>query len=315
VLFVGKDMHPSGDKDRGRDAPSIKQFFEEYSRELKNISENDLIVRPELTSQVTSLAEKNEAGLPFFAFLEAPFNDANLYKFAGRLEALLFSHLSDFFHNFISGLSFPGEQSNPVTLLARCILKGEGAFLTTLAKTKGVPVDVLAFFAVYLVRPIRAQVRQVFEEHYHPENWRYGYCPVCGLWPRLARFEPESGRRRLWCIGCDGQWSFPRMVCPFCLEDSQDKLGYLTVEGWPGYRLHTCETCRRYIKTRDERERNTDGTSNSDIDYMATSILDSVATQEKYIKDFVGFTAFDMQDSESFKSYRNKLHINKQSQR
>lgn len=81
MFSMGSNMHTSGNRDQDWDISSIKQFFEEDSRELKNISENDLIARPELTR------------VPIFIDLPGGWN------------FFLFFHLNDFSHNFILGLS------------------------------------------------------------------------------------------------------------------------------------------------------------------------------------------------------------------
>jgi hypothetical protein len=84
-------------------------------------------------------------------------------------------------------------------------------------------------------------------------QWWRGWCPLCGGMPSFAALVPPSGQRSLLCPRCLAQWSFSRVVCPFCGEDATAKLGY-----YPSadnvYRLYVCESCKGYIKTVDYRE-------------------------------------------------------------
>jgi FdhE protein len=196
--------------------------------------------------------------------------------------------------------------SNPISVFLNRILAGDGAYLVAQSKALERPLDELSFWAVFLARPIRQLARERYLAKFDSSDWHLGFCPVCGLWPRMARLDSESGRRSLWCVGCDGQWHFPRMVCPFCLEKEQTKLGFITVEDWDGYRIQTCESCHRYLKTRDERQTNAIIAGSLEVEYLTSSTLDAAAAQEKYVSDFVGFTAFDKNDSDAVQKYKSK---------
>jgi FdhE protein len=79
--------------------------------------------------------------------------------------------------------------------------------------------------------------------------WFKGACPICGGDPDMAALEGD-GERHLLCSRCDAEWPFLRATCPFCGAESG--IGFYTP--LPGYRLYTCDSCRRYIKTVDRRE-------------------------------------------------------------
>ncbi|HNS52271.1 MAG TPA: formate dehydrogenase accessory protein FdhE [Anaerolineae bacterium] len=81
--------------------------------------------------------------------------------------------------------------------------------------------------------------------------WGRPICPICGGEPNLALLEAERGARRLVCSRCDSQWGYTRVGCPFC--QSQERQTYFVGPGGL-YRLYTCPTCRRYLKTVDLRE-------------------------------------------------------------
>ena len=106
------------------------------------------------------------------------------------------------------------------------------------------------------------------------------HCPDCGGPPQLSYFAPASedlasGPRRLLCARCAATWTYARMRCPGCGEDSGAKMPIFSergvtsgergsvVRGLPGgaapdgravfphMRIEACETCRRYLLSVD----------------------------------------------------------------
>ena len=84
-------------------------------------------------------------------------------------------------------------------------------------------------------------------------DWQYGYCPVCGEKPSIAKYEKTSGARFLQCSLCRTQWTRGRVQCAFCDNRDPDTLGYLSAENDKAHRADVCDACRRYIKAIDER--------------------------------------------------------------
>ncbi|MFH1003305.1 MAG: formate dehydrogenase accessory protein FdhE [Chloroflexota bacterium] len=103
----------------------------------------------------------------------------------------------------------------------------------------------------YLVSHSRTAISLVDQE-----NWRRGYCPVCGGRPDLAFLSAANGSRWLVCSRCDAEWLFQRLECPYCGTTDQSALAYLPDETGR-YRLYVCENCRRYLKTIDLRQAGT----------------------------------------------------------
>jgi FdhE protein len=106
------------------------------------------------------------------------------------------------------------------------------------------------------------------------------HCPECGGPPQLSYFalaaeDLASGPRRLMCARCGASWTYARMTCPGCGEDSSAKLPIFSergvtsgerggvVRGLPGaaapddkavfphMRIEACETCRSYLLSVD----------------------------------------------------------------
>ncbi|MBI4673220.1 MAG: formate dehydrogenase accessory protein FdhE [Chloroflexi bacterium] len=110
-----------------------------------------------------------------------------------------------------------------------------------------------AFILNNALHPFLAEYARVWQPVLDTAAWYRAYCPICGGASDFAALEKESGARRLLCARCDQEWAFHRSTCPFCGEDAPGKLGYFpSADG--AYRLYTCETCKRYIKTIDLRE-------------------------------------------------------------
>ena len=83
------------------------------------------------------------------------------------------------------------------------------------------------------------------------DPWLRGDCPTCGAAPLMAQLSSieEGHRRHLVCGCCSTSWVFRRVGCPFCGNESPDRLRVLEVEGESRLRLDTCESCGGYLKT------------------------------------------------------------------
>jgi FdhE protein len=103
-------------------------------------------------------------------------------------------------------------------------------------------------FRPFLIRHCEALLKLV-----NLEQWRRGYCPICGGNPDFAFLDKERGSRWLVCSRCDAEWPFQRLQCPYCGTQNQDDLAYFTNDKGL-YRLHVCERCHSYLKTIDLRQ-------------------------------------------------------------
>jgi len=139
--------------------------------------------------------------------------------------------------------------------------------------------SLLFFFLVQSLRP-------AFE--FHAESWRkkqkeiafpHGFCPFCGGLPGMGEIR-EEGRRVLHCPLCATEWDFPRMQCPYCLNEEQEKLTYFEAEGETGRRVDICQRCQHYLKTIDTRER--ERPLDWEVEDYLTLHLDHLAQAEGY---------------------------------
>lgn len=232
-------------------------------------------------------------------------DQALLVDFARELRELLGAQISDVFHKVLIHNDSGGDSEIDLSELVRRVITGDGLYLSELSRNWNSPVDRVAFFAIYLARPFRKAVADEV-----PATWELGYCPTCGLWPRMAHIDSKTGIRRLWCAGCETVWPFARLVCPFCLETEQKKLGYLKIASNDQYRLYTCDTCRRYLKTKIDDSSLNGSEIDFETEYLLTTSLDLTASFENYIQDFIGFAAFDLQDNAAAQRYLAKAKNN-----
>jgi formate dehydrogenase maturation protein FdhE len=111
------------------------------------------------------------------------------------------------------------------------------------------------------------------------EQWRQGYCPVCGGVPDLSLLDGANGARRLVCARCDAQWLFQRLQCPFCDNHEADSLAYFP-DASGRYRLYVCDACHGYVKTVDLRSAS--APAHVAVERLLTTDLDRQAAAHGY---------------------------------
>jgi FdhE protein len=128
----------------------------------------------------------------------------------------------------------------------------EGAPLTPWAAVSGINEVLLEAVLHVALRPFLISYREALIGFLDQEQWRRGYCPICGGNPDFAFLDKERGARWLLCSRCDAEWIFQRLECPYCSTRNQDALAYFSDDKGL-YRLYVCEQCRTYIKAIDLR--------------------------------------------------------------
>ena len=108
-------------------------------------------------------------------------------------------------------------------------------------------------------------------------SWHRGTCPVCGGKPSFAALTEDFGSRLLLCSRCNGEWNYSRLGCPFC-EEKDPQTYFASEDG--SYRLYICDSCHRYLKTMDIRERGSDRCL--PVESLLTVSMDMAAQQKGY---------------------------------
>lgn len=89
------------------------------------------------------------------------------------------------------------------------------------------------------------------DSHEHAKPRR---CPVCGGEASVAFVGPTTtgkpNGRTLYCGQCGATWECERIRCVRCGTQSQAHLHYRSIEGDDAHRLHHCDLCSGYIRTR-----------------------------------------------------------------
>jgi formate dehydrogenase maturation protein FdhE len=112
--------------------------------------------------------------------------------------------------------------------------------------------DELGFVLDVALRTFLIKPKEVLTPLVEQEQWRKGYCPICGGLPDFAFLDKENGARWLICSRCDSQWLYKRMGCPYCDSQNMNKTSYFS-DDEEIYRVYVCEQCKCYLKTIDLR--------------------------------------------------------------
>ncbi len=121
------------------------------------------------------------------------------------------------------------------------------------------------------------------------------HCPTCGGLPQLSYFGVTNealvtGPRYLLCSRCGNTWTYARMVCASCGENTSQKLSvHGEAEHLPHVRIDGCESCHRYLLTFDLRK---DTRTVPIVDELAALPLDLYAQEQgmtKIVPNLMGF--------------------------
>ncbi|HHX87622.1 MAG TPA: formate dehydrogenase accessory protein FdhE, partial [Firmicutes bacterium] len=85
--------------------------------------------------------------------------------------------------------------------------------------------------------PLKKQVSQLLTG----QQWRKGYCPVCGQLPAMGQLvRTKKGRERVLVCGCcQMKWPYRRIGCPYCGNNEQDTLKIIGMVEEPDLRIDT----------------------------------------------------------------------------
>jgi FdhE protein len=155
----------------------------------------------------------------------------------------------------------------------------EGAPLTPWAAVSGISEGLLEAVLHVSLRPFLTSYCEALLGFLDQEQWRHGYCPICGGSPDFAFLDKERGARWLLCSRCDAEWTFQRLECPFCGTRDQSALAFFS-DDKELYRLYVCEKCHTYIKAIDLRR--TEGEIFLPLERVKTLDLDKQGQENGY---------------------------------
>lgn len=227
----------------------ILQFYQKLLRVQSGV-EQKIASLPKPTPGSEAMGERLANGRPLLTFAELALDWPQLWETFTRVSAVF--------------AEYPGLFGESVAKLAEVkaerLLTGETVktwfeegSLPAPSLAGGIDENLLGVIIHAAVKPwllIHARALIGFVEQ---ERWRRPCCPVCGGSPDLAFLDKERGSRWLLCSRCDTEWLFQRLGCPYCGTEDQNALTYFT-DDKGRYRLYVCEKCKRYLKTIDLRQ-------------------------------------------------------------
>jgi FdhE protein len=151
--------------------------------------------------------------------------------------------------------------------------------IAQVAAERGLDTTVFLFLIQMSARPSIEEGMEQLRSGVDSENWRRGYCPVCGSLPALTLLRGEGRKRYSLCSYCGCEWRIDRLSCPVCDNKEQESLKYFSGEGEEACRIDLCDQCRHYIKTIDYGNLEA---SDPCLEDLATIHLDIVAVQKGY---------------------------------
>ncbi len=144
-------------------------------------------------------------------------------------------------------------------LLPVKLLEEDQEYFSGLATALDVPFELVIFTVDHALRPyLRLWAEPYYEEIAQDDcrSWNIAtICPFCGSKPHFSRIRGSDGRRFMFCDRCFTEWETRNIYCIHCGNDNPMSIQYLSVDGDMAYQVYTCEECKGYIKTYDERQK------------------------------------------------------------
>lgn len=158
--------------------------------------------------------------------------------------------------------------------------------IESLARRIDVYAEVLMFVGRALAAPcvaeaVRARATEAAPPTEQEEPHR---CPACGSVPSVARLRRADGRRVLICGLCGSEWIAIRLACACCGTRDRTALSLLRLHDSDARWVETCDQCKGYIKTVDERKLPEGEAIVPVVEEAATLHLDLLAEREGYIR-------------------------------
>lgn len=269
--------------EKGKEHSDVSVIFNQQFLERLDEFYNSLSVGSVISKKPTKemIDKCIDSGTPII-YNYMPFIDIKLFKniYEEIKKLVLDCHFENrkFFEEFEE--YFLGSDEKLYSLIQSTLLNGtEGMFSDTKFNEPFFAATIMAF----CLKPFLKTYSSFVDNEFDLNRWNKGYCPICGHDAAMAfLYRKNEGKRCLWCPLCEFEWLFKRICCPSCYEENPNLLGYFRVEEKEdGYRVNVCYTCKRYIKTYDEQNRQK-RLINKFLEEKLTADLDYLAQKEGF---------------------------------
>ncbi len=168
--------------------------------------------------------------------------------------------------------------------LIKDLLNSKYETFATLAENYGTSTELLVFLFEHAVRPFLRIYAAPYQKELTEDTFQHwdfpSLCPVCGSKSHFSRLRPIDSRRFMFCDRCFIEWEAKYLQCIHCGNDTPGTIKYLSIENDDAYQIYTCEECKGYLKTYDEKQ----GGRSTDlfIANIETIYLDMLAQEKGY---------------------------------
>ena len=171
------------------------------------------------------------------------------------------------------------------TNVAAILLGDDQSYFIELAEELGLAEELLIFTVDHSLRPYLRMLAQPYYEQFNQDEigfWsQASFCPFCGSKSHFSRLREEDGKRFMFCDRCFTEWESRSIYCVHCGNDEPNSINFISVEGDNAYQIYTCEKCKGYLKTYDERQ--IGKTTDLFIANIETIYLDLLAQEKGYL--------------------------------
>ena len=170
-------------------------------------------------------------------------------------------------------------------LLSAQLLADNQEYFLELANRLEVPHELLFFTVDHALRPLlRLYAKPYYgdfvTEDFLPVN-APNICPFCGCKSHFSRLRSEDNQRFMFCDRCFTEWIVRYLYCVHCGNDEPGTISYISLENDVAYQIYTCDKCKGYLKSYDEREAGK--MTDLFIANIETIYLDMLAQEKGYI--------------------------------
>jgi len=152
------------------------------------------------------------------------------------------------------------ENANKLDFLAIIdkFIADDSAFFAKIAEELDFPEDLFIFVLDHSLRPFLRIYASPYQEALANDEFRSwdfpAICPICGAKSHFSRLRTNDGRRFMFCDRCFSEWEARYLQCVYCGNNEPGSIKYISIENDDAYQVYTCEKCKGYLKTYDERQ-------------------------------------------------------------